>query len=112
MRPLRLAFIYAILALTLPTTTACQSQPAAKAEPLKVEAGSSYETAIVLEGATNEGSGVRAEHVYVQKHYPTFTWQSQGVANKDGRVYDIVELVDGTETRTLYFDITSWFGKL
>jgi hypothetical protein len=76
------------------------------------ERGTSYANPIVLDGITNEGSGVRAEHIYTDKHYPGYRWSSQSLANKDGKVYDVIELTKNGQTKTIYFDITDWFGKM
>jgi hypothetical protein len=77
------------------------------------ELGLTLETAIVLEDATNEFNGVSAEHIYTNKRYPGWKWKTQGLMNAGDKVYDVIELVGPKdETKTIYFDITSWFGKL
>ena len=82
-------------------------------ESAAAEPGSSYDTAIVLEGATNEISGVEAENSYIAAHYPGWHQKMQALLNHDGRIYDRIDVVGPKgETKSLYFDITGWFGKL
>jgi hypothetical protein len=87
---------------TAPTTESAAAEP-----------GSSYDTAIVLEEAKNEMSGIEAEHSYIATHYPGWRQAVQSLLNHDGRIYDRIEIVGPKgETKSLYFDITNWFGKL
>jgi hypothetical protein len=75
--------------------------------------GSSRENAIVLEDATNEFNGVKAEHEWVRAHMPGWSWEQQFLIHgEDGKVYDQIQLRKGGETRDIYFDITGWYGKL
>ena len=77
------------------------------------EPGLTIETAIVLEDATSELNGVSAEHAYTSKHYPGWRWKTQSLVEHEGRPHDVIELVGPNgETKTIYFDITNWFGKL
>jgi hypothetical protein len=82
-------------------------------ESSAAEPGSSYDTAIALEGATNEISGVEAENSYITAHHPGWHQKMQALLNHDGRIYDRIDMVGPKgETKSLYFDITDWFGKL
>jgi len=82
-------------------------------ETVASEPGSSFDTAIVLEGATNELAGVRAESAYIAKHYPGWRQTMQALLNHSGRMYDRIDIVGPKgESRSLCFDITDWFGKL
>lgn len=74
--------------------------------------GSTFETAIILDDASTEGEGVRAEHAWVKKNMPGWRWGTQSLVNRDGRVYDVIELHKDGATKDLYFDISDWFGKL
>jgi len=74
--------------------------------------GSSFEQAVVLADAKNEFEGVRAEHKWMQTHYPGWSWNTQYLQDHAGRVYDVIDISRGGETRQIYFDITNWFGKL
>ncbi len=73
--------------------------------------GSSQATAIIVK-APDEMSGVHAEHAYLRQHYPGSTEGAQAVLHSKGRDYDTVEITtaDG-KTKTIWFDITSYFGK-
>ena len=77
------------------------------------EPGLTIETAIVLEDATNELNGVSAEHAYTSKRYPGWKRRMQSLMDVGDRHYDIIELVGPRgEIKTIYFDITNWFGKM
>jgi len=77
------------------------------------EPGSSFDTAILLDGAKNELSGVEAENAYVAAHYPGWHQNVQALLNNNGRVYDRIDIVSPKgEPKSLYFDITDWFGVL
>ncbi|WP_342234688.1 hypothetical protein [Inquilinus sp. OTU3971] len=75
--------------------------------------GDRLETAIVIEGALTEVSGVSAEYVYVARHLPGWAVCGQALVNPGSRVYDQLDLAnDAGHRRSIFFDITSWFGKL
>ena len=77
------------------------------------EKGLSFEDAIVLDGVSNELDGVGAEHLYTDKHEAGWTWQRQALVHNSGRVFDVIDLTGpGGETKSIYFDITDWFGKM
>ena len=76
------------------------------------EPGASIETAIRLTGVKGEMSGVHAEYVYIGEHYPGWNARDQAVLEQDGRMYDRINIVRPRgEKKTVYFDITDWFGK-
>jgi hypothetical protein len=114
-----MAAAFAVLALGLTTgamrehASAAQVATAPTTGSTAAEPGSSYGTAIVLEGAKNEMSGIEAEHSYIITHYPGWRQREQALLDHDGRIYDRIEIVGPKgETKSLYFDITDWFGKL
>ena len=73
--------------------------------------GATTETAIVVQ-ASNEFEGVDAEYGYLQDHYPGWQHEQQSLIQENGKVYDRIEIVgpDGIR-KSIYFDITDWFGK-
>lgn len=73
--------------------------------------GTTKEQAIVIAGAGNSMEGVPAEYAWIQHHLPGAKIRSQALLT-GSRQYDLfeVELPSG-ETRQVYFDITSFFGK-
>ena len=112
-----MAAAIAVLAIGLTAgamhASATQVATAPTAGSTAAEPGSSYGTAIVLEGAKNEMSGIEAEHSYIVTHYPGWRQREQALLDHDGRIYDRIEIVGPKgETKSLYFDITDWFGKL
>jgi hypothetical protein len=92
--------------------TPVQLEAATTTDPSSVEAGTSFETAIVLEDATNTYDGIAAESAYIRKHHPGWRPMQQSLVEHEGRHYDLIDLIGPNgETRTIYFDITDWFGK-
>jgi hypothetical protein len=76
-----------------------------------VEEGESIQTAVLVP-AGSEAEGVAWENEWIWHHYGRFRKKGIGLANLAGRRYDVVtvELPDHSE-RTVYFDITEFFGK-
>ena len=78
--------------------------------------GSSFETAVVVE-ADDTLAGVQAEYAYVAARHGRreVDWRvtSQALIGQKDRHYDVldVELKSG-ESKSYYFDITQFFGKL
>jgi hypothetical protein len=74
--------------------------------------GSSIATAIVLPGVQHETDGVDAEYAYIKKTYPGWTLKAQSLIPDKGRQYDAIQIAGpGGATQTVFFDITTWFGK-
>ncbi|MDD5571133.1 MAG: hypothetical protein PHD97_08250 [Bacteroidales bacterium] len=73
--------------------------------------GSSFENAIVINEKT-ESAGVGAEHTWLNKNYPGCKLIKQTLANHDKKPYDIMDIktTDG-EKKSIYFDISNFFGK-
>jgi hypothetical protein len=95
------------LALALIVASCAAGAPTAERD------GSSMERAIILDGVTNEIDGVRAEHAETNKRFPGWQWEQQGLTPPtNGRIYDVITLSKDGTTKTVYFDITDWLGKL
>lgn len=86
------------------------------ASPLSAEVtlaggdGSSFEKAILVQGAT-EATGVPAEYAYLRKHYPGYVFTKQSLLNHKDRLYDALDFTWEGKRYTVYFDITEFFGK-
>ena len=76
-----------------------------------LEEGTTLETAVLVEAA-DENSGVAWENDWIWRHYGRFRKKQVNVLVAGDRRFDAiqVELADHTE-KTLYFDITGFFGK-
>ena len=74
--------------------------------------GSSIERAVIIK-ATDSLAGVRAELKWIRRNYPNWQLEQQSELKVKGRVYDKMDFIapDGRR-KTLYFDITSFYGKL
>jgi len=75
--------------------------------------GSSFATAIVIEGANDEMEGVGAERTYVASRHKDWREENSALITKDGRSYDINDYraADGSK-HSLTFDVTGFLGKL
>jgi hypothetical protein len=74
--------------------------------------GSSMKQAVIITDTASEKTGVRAEYVWLHEHYPGYRLRGQGLRHDGGRSYDEMRITtaDG-KLRTIFFDITSFFGK-
>ncbi|HEV7405062.1 MAG TPA: hypothetical protein VGO11_19115 [Chthoniobacteraceae bacterium] len=108
MKPSKLIRLLSIFALCCAAQVALAKPPAIS---LAGGDGSSLEKAIVIKGATEE-TGVHAEYEYLRQHFPGYKRGSQSLQNAKGHAYDVLEFTtaDGMK-RTIYFDITAFFGK-
>ena len=75
--------------------------------------GSSVESAVLIEGARNEEEGIVAESYWISRNRPGWRKGDQALINGNGRQFDriIYASPDGKQT-TIFFDITSFFGKM
>jgi hypothetical protein len=75
--------------------------------------GSSPESAVVIKGAVTGREGIRAEALWIGINHPEWRKEQQSlVTGQDGKHYDAIDYIDNTGgRRTIYFDITDFFGK-
>ena len=67
--------------------------------------GSSAAEAVVV-------GSVGDEYAWVQRHCPGFQLQMQSLQEIEGKPYDVLTLRNAAgEERTIYFDISRFFGK-
>jgi hypothetical protein len=74
--------------------------------------GSSIEKAVIIKNAKNESEGVDAESKWIHKVHRGWRKGRQALLMQDGKSYDRIEYTtpDGTK-KTIFFDITEFFGK-
>jgi hypothetical protein len=105
-----------LISCETPSATVTASTPASKHPQKQVSFsggnGSSFAAAIVVHAA-DELSGVQSEYAYIRAHHPGYHFVSQALTNHGGKLYDIMIFAsaDGKK-HTLYFDISSYFGRL
>ena len=67
--------------------------------------GSSIEKAIVVDG-------IEEEYEWIQENCTDFQPQRQSLQHINGKPYDILELINYKgEERTVYFDVSRFYGK-
>jgi len=81
------------------------------------KSGETMEEALIILEVENPSLGVRYEYVYLRDKYGErdIDWKliSQSLYKKNGKIYDLlkIELSDGSK-KSIYFDITDFFGRL
>ena len=67
--------------------------------------------AVVIQ-ASNEFEGIALEYQWLEEHYPGYKGGGQFVTSHADKMYDVftIETAEGVE-KTIYFDITSFYGK-
>ena len=74
--------------------------------------GSTLNGAVIVH-ARDEAVGIRAEYAWIKEHWPGSQRGKQGLITKNNKLYDALTITDTAgQERTLYFDITEYFGKL
>lgn len=108
--------------LAMPGNQPAFAQPATgpPAQPqitFKGGPGDTPATAVLISGATNSIEGIAAEYDYLRQKFgrENRDWNlvRQSVLKQDGKFYDRMELdlKDGSR-KTVFFDISEFFGKL
>ncbi len=94
------------------------SEPPAKSQiTYKGGPGDTPETAVVILGAPNAMAGIAAEYSYLKKKFgrENEAWHADAPERpaEKGKVYDRMDLdlKDGSK-KTVFFDISEFFGKL
>jgi hypothetical protein len=92
-------------------------QPAKPKITLKGGPGDTLETAVVILGAPNSRVGISAEYYFLEKVFgpQDVDWKlkRQSVLRDKGKVYDRMEIeLQNGGKKTIFFDITEFFGKL
>jgi hypothetical protein len=101
-----------IAALPRARQTALPASP-----PATIHGGTSFDDALVI-GAATESAGVPAEYAYLDLNPCPGggTWKpgKQSLFDHGGKPYDVLDVVcsTGGATRSFYFDISRYFGKL
>ena len=85
----------------------------ATAEPITYSGGdgSTMEKSVIIKGADGEKAGVDAEYAWLRQKYPGYRMTKQALKSAAGRRYDLIEINTSQEEKSIYFDITDFFGK-
>ncbi|OLS19777.1 MAG: hypothetical protein HeimC3_43980 [Candidatus Heimdallarchaeota archaeon LC_3] len=78
--------------------------------------GTSIENAIIIDNTENHFEGVNAEYRHLTAMYGErgvgWILEKQSLIQENGRYYDFIEIkLSHGSVVSLYFDITSFFGK-
>jgi hypothetical protein len=100
------------LAIALWAGFACMSLQAQTAAPAESGDGHDIANAIVIK-ASNERDGVKAEYRWIAEHFPGYKRGRQALLNQSNRSYDELDFTTASgEPKTVYFDISDFFGKM
>ena len=104
-------YVAAILVLFAACTTAPRHGPEAAPPPIAAR-GMSCDSLIPMT-TTTEKQGIAAEHQYVNENYPGATWKGQSLSFcAQNQPVDVIHITTANGVdRTLYFDVSGWFGK-
>ena len=111
-------FIIVMAVTLLVPVTSCKHQKTAAGNSSVSETvrysggqGTSFEDAVIIMEKT-ETTGVDAEYDWLREHYPGYKLVSQSLSSKDGKHYDVMKIKTASgEDKTVYFDISNFFGK-
>jgi hypothetical protein len=74
--------------------------------------GSDQATAIVVDGAQNEMEGITAESLWILKHHEGWRKTHQALIRAGSRSFDAIDYDSPDGKHTIWFDITSFFGRM
>lgn len=67
--------------------------------------GSSVKRAVIV-------TSVAQEYAVIKRRYPGFRPEKQFLQNHDGKAYDVINICNASgKKRTLFFDVSSFFGQ-
>ncbi len=74
--------------------------------------GTSFENAIIMK-EKSENEGVKAEYTWLRANYPGYKLKQQGLNFHKEKAYDVLDILttEGKE-KSIYFDISNFYGKL
>lgn len=74
--------------------------------------GSSLENAIIIKGVPDSFTGIKAESDWIRANHPEWRKGIQTLVKSEDKVYDCIgyTTLEGV-IKTIYFDITDFFGK-
>jgi len=74
--------------------------------------GSSHEQAVIIRGAQDTEAGIDAENAWIRQRHAGACKTKQALVSVGRRHHDVITLTlnDG-QTKSVYFDITDFFGK-
>ena len=106
---------FVVAALSVALLAGCQSMPEPNA-PSSISSsqrdGSTAELAVDLSYVHTEGEGIRAERDWIEQHFPGAKVASQALL-MTSRPMDLMTLtLPSGETKKVFFDISSYFGKM
>jgi ABC-type glycerol-3-phosphate transport system substrate-binding protein len=94
-------------------TTATKKVPSVtitQADILK--GGTAFENAVIMK-VENERTGVQEEYKWLAENYPGYANIKQSQISRGNRHYDIFKIrTKNGQLKEIYFDITSFYGKL
>jgi hypothetical protein len=111
--------VFLIILALLITACASRRQPSSSAPPqsplLAIDArdGRSFRSSVIIR-ERNELQGVLAEHRWILNNFPPASQVTrQSLIYHDGKPYDMIQVKEANgRKRDVYFDISSFFGKL
>lgn len=124
-KPMRILFAFMVIALIscLPTYEANMQNYNHNPDLSKIKyssnSGDSAKDAIIILNANKSNVGIAAEYAYLSKNYgeKNKDWklikQSSYSDKVSGKTFDVldIEILDKNQTKTVFFDISNFYGK-
>jgi hypothetical protein len=63
-------------------------------------------------GARGEVDGVASEYAWLRKNRPGWRRDRQVLLNRNGHLYDVLDISKGSAKQAICFDISDFFGKM
>jgi hypothetical protein len=108
-----LLFLLLIFAISCATSKSSTSNNNKKESEVSqsINYGLSFENAVILK-ESNESTGVHAEYSWLKQNYPGYVMKLQSLIFNNKKPYDVIEIVTTAgEGKTIYFDISRFYGK-
>jgi hypothetical protein len=87
------------------------STPAGAPVAAAATKGSDFANAVKI-NAIDSVSGIRAEYEWIAANRPGWQVTGQALVDVGGKPFDVLMIQKGAETDEVYFDISSFFGKI
>ncbi len=113
MKKIALLLVLTFLVLSCSTTKRLSESPSSQnsSSIQGINDGSSFEKAIVIK-EYREKPGVDAEYIWLRKNYPGYKLKMQALIHNNNKPYDKLDIITASgEEKSIYFDISNFFGK-
>jgi hypothetical protein len=110
----KLVFIFIVTSLVYSCTSVKKAtvlNESQNQQNVVIHDGSSYQNAIIIK-EKSETSGISAEYAWIKQNMPGYKVTRQALTENKKKPYDVFDLENSEGIKkTIYFDISNYFGK-